>query len=183
MDMHSAATPQLTTMYAYTNSQYHAKEAVDGVIDGGIDFPSTQEELSMTPVPGMEGDLLTPKKGMEVEEKESYPIPLDDPWAHDYDTDDGDYEPLVLGIKSINLDSIEAPNRSFLMQKLPQEMHPFLAGKCKKDCRMWLWKNEAGRRARALLEKGGQGEETVIKLSKESTLSGNDNRDKKQHFT
>lgn len=42
-----------------------------------------------------------------------------------------------------------APTVPLLVNNLPRFVRPALTDRCKKDCRMWLWKGDRGRLARA----------------------------------
>jgi hypothetical protein len=194
-------------MFSYTNDQYRPPSARQGQGQGqtnqelleGLDIPRPGEELtrldlhsvdSMTPVPGQDQnqDIFTsPTKLTNSTVNTDADLHGGDMtnttlfMTYNTDTEDDDlYEPPTT-LQPMNIDDLPAPTSTFLAQKLPPELHPFLAQSCKKDCRMWLWKNGIGRRAREVLGKGnkvnsssGPAIPTVLSQT-DSTLSGNAN--------
>lgn len=126
--------------------------------------PTWAGEGGMTPIPGQE----QVKEG-EEEGKEGVVTSYDYSTATADDTDE-DLGEEELHLHPVNVDDLPTPTPSYLAQKLPPHLHPFLARSCKKDCRMWLWKNEIGRRAREVLVKA-----RGIVSQTDSTLSGNAN--------
>ncbi|CAG7821447.1 unnamed protein product [Allacma fusca] len=68
---------------------------------------------------------------------------------HNYDTDDdlGEPDPQASLLTLVNPKDLPVPDAEYVSRMVSEELHPYIAKKCKKDCRTWLWKSDAQRDA------------------------------------
>ncbi|CAG7821448.1 unnamed protein product [Allacma fusca] len=63
------------------------------------------------------------------------------------DDDLGEPDPQASLLTLVNPKDLPVPDAEYVSRMVSEELHPYIAKKCKKDCRTWLWKSDAQRDA------------------------------------